>query len=346
VVSSVSRFLATARLLLPLGLTFALPPPALAEASDDNTRNAARNLAEQGKELFDKADFEHARDLFHRAYALVPAPTIALFEARALVKLGRLVEADEAYLRAARTKLERDASEQFRKAISEADEEELALEPRIPKLKIVITGPAAGSAELVVSVDGAPIKAALLGVEMTINPGEHAISASVSGGEPARASFSIRETERRNLELAVSAAKAVAAPTPLAPALAPAGEKTSAPHHKQRGGWQKSAAFAAGGVGVAGLATGVITGVLATSRHSAAERDCPDKVCIEGSPGEDALDSFRTLRTVSTVGYIVAGAGAAAGVTLYLMAPSESSPSSASISVWLSGSSMAVRGAF
>ena len=45
---------------------------------DDADRNAARSLALQAKDSFDRGDYEKAQDLFHRAYTLVHAPTISL----------------------------------------------------------------------------------------------------------------------------------------------------------------------------------------------------------------------------------------------------------------------------
>jgi hypothetical protein len=46
---------------------------------------------------------------------------------------------------------------------------------------------------------------------------------------------------------------------------------------------------------------------------------------VDGSQGAKDLDAFRSLRTVSTIGYVVGGVGIAAGVTLLLTAP-ESKP--------------------
>jgi hypothetical protein len=108
------------------------------------------------------------------------------------------------------------------------------------------------------------------------------------------------------------------------------------------------AALVAGGVGVAGLATGVITGLMAGSRYSQAKRECPDHACIEGSAGWDTVQSFRTLRTVSTVGYIVGGVGLAAGTTLFLLAPARTTSArrAGSVDVWLNVSGVGVAGAF
>ena len=72
---------------------------------------------------------------------------------------------------------------------------------------------------------------------------------------------------------------------------------------------------------VPGLATGMITGLLATSRHADATRECPEGACAPNSSGWEAAQSFRTLRTVSSVGYVVGVVGLAGGITLLLTAP-------------------------
>ena len=94
------------------------------------------------------------------------------------------------------------------------------------------------------------------------------------------------------------------------------------------------------------MATGIVTGLMAGSRHATVERDCPGKVCTEGSAAADALDSFRTLRTVSTIGYVAGGVGLAAGAALLFTAPSSSSQSARSVEVWMTAGGVSVQGAF
>jgi len=321
------------------GLTHA--PHAWSQPIDDNTRNTARSLAGQGKEAFDAQSYAHAVDLFHRAYALVPAPTIALYEAQSLVKLGRLVEAEEAYMRAVRTQLDAQSSEQFRVAVADAERELGELQPRIPKLVIAVTGPAAGRPDLQVELDGKPLQAAVLGVSMPIDPGQHVLRAVASGGEPAEVSFEISEKEQRRLEVSPVPGQVPRPVTPVGRATSPPSDapKASRP-------WQKPLAIAVGSVGVAGLATGIVTGLMAGSRHRAAERECPGRVCLEGTGGAEALDSFRTLRTVSTIGYVVGGVGVAAGATLLLTAPTNAPATASSVKVWVSAGRVGVLGAF
>lgn len=333
------------RLGISLALCLALFAPGRhghgAEPVDDSERNAARNLAEQGRGAFEKGDFERSRDLFHRAYALVQAPTLALYEARSLAKLGRLVESEEAYLRAVRTPLGAASPEAFRKAVREAESEAQQLGPRVPKVIVMVVGPGAELPELGVTIDGERLKAALIGVEMPVNPGSHRLQAQVPGGEVSSADFAIAERERKTVEIRVAAP----ASAPPVVALRPAPE-LQAPPEPPRSSWHRPAAFAAGGLGLVGLGTGIVAGVMAVSKHADAEEQCPNRVCVTGSQGEDSLDSFRSLRTVSTVGYIVGAVGVAAGVTFFLTAPSSRSPHRAGVGILLGANGAALTGAF
>jgi hypothetical protein len=75
-----------------------------------------------------------------------------------------------------------------------------------------------------------------------------------------------------------------------------------------------------GGVGIAGLAVGGIAGRLALGKKGIVDENCQDLRCNE--EGLAALDSGKTLATVSTVGFAVGLAGLATGVVLVLSAPS------------------------
>ena len=341
------RFRTTCRALALVALNTLLGASAFGQTVDDGTRNAARSLASQGKEAFDHADWEHARDLFHRAYTLVPAPTIALYEGRALSKLHRFVEAEEAYMRAARTSLDAESPEPFRKAVHDAEDDLLALRAKMPKVTIVTSGPGAREVELSVTLDGRPLKSALLGVELPIDPGDHTLRAVVPGAAPSQVAFSVVEQQTQTVELTVPLAER--APPKAHPQPALVAPKQVAPQPEAKpASWHLPVALVAGGVGVAGLATGIITGLMAGSRYSKAERQCPDHACVAGSAGLDTLQSFRSLRTVSTIGYIIGGVGLAAGTTLFLTAPSKSTARArtGSVNVWVNLGSVGLAGAF
>jgi len=81
-----------------------------------------------------------------------------------------------------------------------------------------------------------------------------------------------------------------------------------APHERSVG------PYVVAGVGVAGLATGVIFGLMATSKH--------DGAALASTPQQDAIDqqnSAKSLATISTVSFIVGGALVAAGATWWVI---------------------------
>lgn len=310
-------------------LSLALALPASAQPIDDATRNAARELAHRAGQAYKKGDYEKAQDLYHRSYALIPAPTLSLREARALVKLGRLVEAAEAYVRTTRTSLESDSPKPFRQAVQQAYDELGKLRPRIPQLKIVVKGQKKDDGPLTVKMDGKPVSTALIGVAGPADPGDHHLTATTQSGATATATVSLKEGEKKSVELELDHSN-VSAPgsTPATPPERPTPKPVTPPGGEHAGGTAKSGSmqrtlgFVGLGVGAAGLGVGIVTGLMATSRYKSVEDHCPGRRCADGSQGAKDLDAFRSLRTVSTVGYVVGGIGVAAGVTLLLTAPS------------------------
>lgn len=323
--------------------------PGHAQVVDDNTRNAARNLAAQGKAAFVQGHYAEARDLLHRAYTLVPAPTIANYEGRALENLHRLVEAEEAYMRAVRTSLDAQSSEQFRDAVRDGENQILALRPRIPKVTIALVGPGANDPNIAVSLDGGELSSAVIGTELQIDPGDHQVTVLVSGAPHVEQSFSVVEGETKRVELAI-VHPAEAAQPPIAPpeeAAAPRAPTTPRPEPGEAAKGsatptQKIVALAVGGLGVSGLAVGLVAGIVASSRHSDAERLCANNLCVAGSDGANAVQSFHTLRSISTIGYVVGGAGIIGGVSLWLTAPTASRTQALTIRPCLGGATLSL----
>jgi hypothetical protein len=79
------------------------------------------------------------------------------------------------------------------------------------------------------------------------------------------------------------------------------------------------------GVGGAGLLLGVITGGIALGDHGSLSSKASGGSVPATSQGD--LNSYHTMGAVSTVGFVVAGVGAAAGVVLLLTAPKETTGS-------------------
>ncbi len=76
-----------------------------AYAQSDADRAAARSFATQGLQAFEAGRWSESEALFMRAEALVHAPPHLLYYARASVKEGKLVQANEAYVKILREPL-------------------------------------------------------------------------------------------------------------------------------------------------------------------------------------------------------------------------------------------------
>ncbi len=77
------------------------------------------------------------------------------------------------------------------------------------------------------------------------------------------------------------------------------------------------------GLGGAGLAVGAITGGLALSKHSSLVSQCSGGHCYDTQKAalSGDVDSYHTLGTVSTAGFIAGGVLAAGGLVLVLTSP-------------------------
>ena len=261
---------------------------------DDRTRAAARQLAQDGAAAFDAGQLGRAHALLHRAYALFPAPTIALMDARALAGLGRLVEAAERYELARRTAIDADAPEAFRDAVRDANRELAKLRPRIPLLTIRV--PAHDPSTMEVRLDGRAVPAPLIGVHQPVDPGKHEVTLLRDQTTLSKRIVVLDQGEERAIVLTANGAP------------------------EDPGSAQRTWGYVALGVGGAGLITGVATGVVMLDKKSSLDSAC-DASCPPTAQND--LDSFRTARTTSFIGYGVGLAGIGAGALLLLTAPSE-----------------------
>lgn len=191
-----------------------------------------------------------------------------------------------------------------------------ALEPKLARLTIKVLEPADAIA---VTRDGAPTSQASWGVPIPVDVGTHTVVASAPGRKPFKTSLAIRTDGDRD-EVVVPklepAATGNAAATP-----PPASGETDGTAH---GSSQRTIGFVVGGVGVAGLAVGVITGLIAIGKNNDSKQECPNNGACGSSAAVDAAQSARKLGTVSTIAFIAGGLGAAFGAALVFTAPSAS----------------------
>ncbi len=322
--------LRSAALTTAFALSFgvSMAPPAVAQSDGD--RATARALGQDGQQALDNKDYPTAEDRFRRADKMVHAPTLMLGLARALSAEGKYVEAQEAYNRIVRDGVPPNGPDAFKRALDDAKKEVDAVAAKVGS--VVITVKAMGGGDIPdpqVVLDEHPINSASFGVRRSVDPGPHVLRASAEGYKTGEVRFTVPQggsiDEPLVLEKDLSApvaATPLPAPAPVSVSSVGADTGAQASHPSKA---RKILPWVAFGVGGAGLVVGGLTGILAMGKHSTLSSNCPGGTC--GPSEQNDLSSYHTLGTLSTVGFIVAGVGGAAGAILLLTQPkSDSSP--------------------
>ncbi|XXX80966.1 hypothetical protein WMF30_19610 [Sorangium sp. So ce134] len=187
-----------------------------------------------------------------------------------------------------------------------ARQERDKLAPLVPELSLAL--PPGAPAGTVVKRDGQVVDSAALGASAPVEPGEHVVSTQAPGGSVWETRIELAQGEKKRIELQVNG--------PSAPSAGGASGR-------------RTAMYVAGGVGVAGLVLGGITGALTLGRKSVVEKHCgsgigssDETACDE--IGMDAADSASATGLVSTIGFGVGLAGLGAAAVLYLTEPKPS----------------------
>jgi hypothetical protein len=301
------------RPLAALALLIALAP-APARAQTESDKATARELWELGQTKLTAKDFKGAENDFRRANALYHAPTLLLALARAQVGQGKFVEGWENYHTIILENVTSPPA--FAAALAEAQAEIVKIEGRRAKVTINVTG--ADSPK--VTLDETALKAETLGVLRFVDPGAHVLKATADGYKTATQSVTIPEGGSQSMSIALVRDPTAVTAVPVAPGAAAvaAGEPPSG----AGGSWNKTAGFVVLGVGGAGLIEGVITGVLAMSKHSDLAKACPTGTC-PGTTESSEISSYHTVAALSTLGFIVGAVGLAGGAVLVFTAPKD-----------------------
>ena len=239
-----------------------------ASAQTDQEKAAARELATQGQAALAKQQYAQALDLVTRAQAIVNAPTHLHMIAEAQVGLGKLVAAQETYLKLIRMDLPATAPAAFKNAQAAAREELAAVEPKIAQLRIVLDG--LGSRSATVKMDDQAVPGALIGVYQPVDPGKHQVSVVVGAQAPVTAAVELQPAEKKDVHLTVPDAGAAAAGGDAGTAPAPVPDTGG-------GGFftpLRWGGLGAGVVGLAGVALGGAFFAMSTSKTNAANALC------------------------------------------------------------------------
>jgi hypothetical protein len=318
------------RRLLPLAVVVSLAGPLLpstASAQEPSSSDIAqaRQLGQQAQAAYDAGNYAESERLWGAASRLYPAaPTLTLGLARAQSKAGHLVAAQESYNKIIREwEGKSTASPAFKDALEAAKTEVGGVSARIAYVVINVEG----APNPQVTIDGAPVNNAALGLKRPVDPGQHVVKATAEGYKPAEQQFSVGEAGNAEAKLKLEkgdSGAAVVAPPPKTGPTEPPKEQPQVEVGKG-GSSNKTLALVAFGVGGVGIVVGAVTGLIAVGKHSDLADKCPDNKCPADVQGD--VDSYKSMGTISTISFIVGAVGVGAGAVLWFTAPKESAQS-------------------
>jgi hypothetical protein len=299
---------------LPLLAAAALALVASGARAQGGKNPKADALFKEGRAAIKAGDYATACPKFAESERLEPAPGTMFELADCEEHFGKLVSSWEHYNVAASGFRLDDPRRKI------ASDRGAALEPRLAHLtlRLASTAPAGTT----VRENDTVVDPASMGQPALADPGALRIVVSAAGRTDRTYTITLKQGEAQTLDLDVGPVPApVAAPQSTAPATH--ATTNQSPPATSNGG--RTLGFVLGGVGVASLAVGAVTGLMALSDASTVKDHCDANLACD-QQGVDAASSGQTLATVSTITVIAGAALTAAG--LYLVLTSKAKPES------------------
>jgi hypothetical protein len=260
---------------------------------------AAEELFQQGREALRRGDYADACAKLDESQRLDPAAGTILNLGDCKEHLGLFASAWALYKEVA----DRASSGEAKRA--EAQRRLAAIEPRLSHLSVALArGAPEGAA---ITRDGVELRGASLGIPLPVDPGAHVVVARAPGHAPRQTTVHLAEAESRAVTLEVGPVEESAGST-------------------------RTLGFVLGGVGIAGIAVGVATGLMTLDRKNTVESLCPDKRCATRA-GLDAASQGKTLSLASTLAFAGGAAALGLGAVFVLTSPSEAHTTSVSAGV-------------
>jgi hypothetical protein len=270
-----------------LALFVALSEHASAEPPAARDPVTAEALYRSGREAAERGEHDLACEKFQASMALNARPTTLINLAGCSERRGALVQA-LAQLKQAQVLVAQESLDpQHRRQLDDLVRRELAaLEPRLPKLRIVVKDPPPG---LLVERDGKALLPAMMGEPLPVDPGKHVVRATAPGRVEERREVELAERESVDVEIALAVVPAVAAPPAPAPAPPPPPEDT--------GGGVPVWAWIAGGAGLALVGAAVAFEIDSLAAERTIEEQCgEERLCDPGGGYDPADDNARKNR--------------------------------------------------
>lgn len=322
---------------LPLAATLLAAAPAFAAGvapaqATPAQREDATNRFVKGRDLFGANKFEPALAEFNASYDIVASPNARLYIARCHRELGHLTIA---YSELTRTLAEAKAlakdDPKYEKTAESAQTERTDLETKLGFVDLSISHTAPNT---VVKVGGDVVARDAWSGPVPVTPGTVDVVVESEGKAPIVQSVQLAPGEHKPVP--VDAGADAPAPPVVAQVEAPPPKKVPL----------RTIAYVAGGVGVAGLATFTIFGLLSNSTYDGLKSDCPNNACPASK--SDDISKGKTQQTIANIGLVVGAVGVAAGVTLFVISSKKAdpSPTAASARVTAGPGYVGLQGAF
>lgn len=278
---------------------------------------AAEALFAEGKRLMEQKKLAEACPKFEESHRLDPGVGALLNLAACQEQRGKIASAWGHY-RDAEQQLRRDGDPR-RAAFAQGRAQ--ALEPRLPRVVITVETQAPG---FTLARDGVGLSAASFGTPLPVDPGPHDLVAEAPGHIRRTVRFDAKEREVASVTVAALDPD----PRPPARVIGPVADPTRPPEEEadpHRGSTQRTVGLVLGATGVASLVVGGIFVGLTAANTSSADDGCPTPTtCSE--EGFAAVEDARTTALVADITLIAGVALAAAGVVVYVTAPSPEEP--------------------
>jgi hypothetical protein len=295
----------------------------------------ATQLFDDAEKLMAASNYAGACAKYAESQRLDPQLGTLLHAADCYEKAGKIASAWASFKEAVEVAARRNASGQKEPREQIARSRAAALETKVSHLMISVTNP---DPNLEVLQDDRPVGRAVWGSAFPVDPGPHSVTARAPG----------HKTWSNNVDVGASGAKVEVVVPPLelegapvappAPAAPPAPSTAPMPQPQQQpfvpaatypaspepakaetttGGGSRTAGFVLAGVGVAGIATGIVFGLQRNSKVDERDAICPTSMhCTpdEGARIDSLTNDAKSAAMISNVGFALGGISAALGI--------------------------------
>jgi hypothetical protein len=304
------------------------------DAATPVQREQAQARFARGRQLFNERKYQEALGEFQGSHDIVASPNARLYMAHCYRELGKLVAAYEEFGRAATEAREHALGDP--RYVKTAESSAHERDDLAPKLGFVTVTVQNATPATTLTIGGDEIKTAAWSEAAPVLPGTTDLVASTPGSAPVHLSVTIAAGERKTVTLDAGVPPPAEPPTaPIAAPAPPAGEGARST--------LRTLAYVGGGVGVVGLATFAISGLMAKSTYDSLESQCHGP-CTSNESSQ--VSSGETKQTIANVGLVVGAIGVVAGVTLFVISAPSAKPDAPAAAVVGGPGWLGLRGSF